>query len=136
MKIIGIVEGDVMLDDGRYVNPRTGKASRKDYVRTTFGSGVETWKDADISAEELAELVTLYVTFKEEEAAKVKAAQSARKAEREAYLRSPEHQAKRAEAVRSVRRFFSAQQVPDDKIPSYIDDSYDKGEIAIALFGE
>lgn len=36
MKILRIdLDGDIVLDDGRYVNPRTGKASRKDYVRTT-----------------------------------------------------------------------------------------------------
>lgn len=140
MRITGIdIDGDVMLDDGRYVNPQTGKASRKDYVRTTFGSGVsgvETWKDAEITAEELAELAKLYVAYKEEEAAKDKAEEAARKAEREAYLRSPERLAKRAEAIRSVRRFFTAKQVPDDMIPDRITMSYDKFDIEVAIWPE
>lgn len=137
MRITGIdICGDVMLDDGRYVNPRTGKASRKDYVRTTYGSGVETWKDAEITAEEQAELAKLYVAFKEEEAAKAKAEEAARKAEREAYLRSPERLAKRAEAIRSVRRFFTAKQVPDDMIPDRITMSYDKFDIEVAIWPE
>ena len=137
MKIVGIdLEGDVMLDDGRYVNPKTGKASRKDYVRTTFGSGVETWKDAEITDEELAELTILFIAFKNEEVAKAKAEEEARKAEQEAERRSPEYQAKREEAIRSVRRFYTAKQVPDDMIPNYVTMSYDKLDIDIAIWPE
>lgn len=137
MKIVGIdLEGDVMLDDGRYVNPKTGKASRKDYVRTTFGSGVETWKDAEITDEELAELTILFIAFKNEEDAKAKAEEEARKAEQEAERRSPEYLAKRAEAIRSVRRFYTAKQVPDDMIPNYVTMSYDKVDIDIAIWPE
>lgn len=137
MKIIGIdLDGDVMLDDGRYVNPKTGNASRKDYIRTTFGSGVETWKDVEITAEELAELTTLYFAYKEEEVAKVKAEEESRKAEQEAKRRSPEYQAKMADAIRSVRRFYTAKQVPDDMIPNYITMSYDKWDIDIAIWPE
>lgn len=129
VKIWSDMYGDVVLEDGRRVSPKTGKACRPDYVRTTYGSGVETWKDAEITAEELAELSALYVQHLADEAAEKERLAKEEEA-------SPEYQAKRKEAIASVRRFFSAKHVPDDKIPNYIDMSFDKDDIVIALFGE
>lgn len=136
VKIWSDLYGDVVLADGRRVSPKTGKACRPDYVRTTYGSGVEAWKDAEITAEELAELSALYVQHLADEAAEKEAAERERLAKEAEAEASPEYQAKRKEAIASVRRFFSAKHVPDDKIPDYIDMSFDKDDIVIALFGE
>lgn len=128
--------GEVKLADGRYVDPRTGKASRKTYVRTTYGSGTESWAAAEISAEELAELAGLYVQHLAAEAEAKKAAEEERRAKQAAKEASPEYQAKRKEAIASVRRFFTAAQVADAEIPSYITMQDDEQDICIYLFGE
>lgn len=133
------LDGDVVLSDGRRVSKNTGKAYRR--VRRPHGyncavHSFDDWDDAPISAEELAELSALYVAHLEDEAAKKQAAEEARLKARAAEEASPEYQARRREAIASVRRFFTAKQIPDEMVPDFIDMSYDKDDISINVWGE